>query len=54
MLQWFLWVGLPIVKPEAIMVSVMGGFLGGGLAVLVWLGVVQPGRRTWSAGGRSC
>lgn len=35
-LQWFLWVGLPIVAPEAIMVSVLGGFLGGGLALLVW------------------
>ena len=34
-LQWFLWIGLPVVAPEALMVSVAGGFLGG-LAVLVW------------------
>ena len=51
MLQWFLWVGLPIVKPEAIMVSVMGGFLGGGLAVLVWWALFSraPHVERWGA-----
>ncbi len=34
-LQWLLWIGLPVVAPEALMVSVAGGFLGG-LVVLVW------------------
>jgi len=50
-LQWFLWVGLPIVKPEAIMVSVMGGFLGGGLALLVWWALFSrvPHVERWGA-----
>jgi outer membrane protein assembly factor BamB len=50
-LQWFLWVGLPMVKPEAVMVSVMGGFLGGGLAVLVWWALFSrvPHVERWGA-----
>ncbi|MGO9096227.1 MAG: PQQ-binding-like beta-propeller repeat protein [Bryobacteraceae bacterium] len=50
-LQWFLWVGLPLIKPEAIMVSVMGGFIGGGLAVLVWWALFSraPHVERWGA-----
>ncbi len=35
-LQWFLWVGLQRIVPEAAIIGMMGGLLGGGLAVLVW------------------
>jgi hypothetical protein len=35
-LQWLAWFILPIVVPEAMLYGVLGGVLGGGLAVLVW------------------
>jgi len=35
-LQWLAWVVLPIVAPEAMLYGVLGGVLGGGLAVVVW------------------
>ena len=35
-LQWFLWLGLPMVAPEAATLGMIGGIMGGGLAVLVW------------------
>src|SRR5262249_45316514 len=33
--QWFLRFGLPVIAPDALLVSVMGGF-GGGVAILLW------------------
>ncbi len=35
-LQWFLWLVLPVIVPEAKVVGLIGGILGGGLAVLIW------------------
>jgi outer membrane protein assembly factor BamB len=35
-LQWVLWLGVPIVAPDAAAFGMIGGILGGGLAVLVW------------------
>jgi len=35
MLQWFVWIGVPMVVPDAMALAVIGG-VGGGLAVLVW------------------
>src|SRR5262250_419461 len=35
-LQWFGWLGLPIVAPDAAAYGMLGGIVGGGLAVLVW------------------
>ncbi|HEV3145226.1 MAG TPA: hypothetical protein VGZ47_15150, partial [Gemmataceae bacterium] len=35
-LQWLAWVVLPLVAPDAAMYGVLGGVLGGGLAVLLW------------------
>jgi outer membrane protein assembly factor BamB len=35
-LQWLAWLVLPVVAPEAAYYAVMGGVLGGGLAVLLW------------------
>jgi outer membrane protein assembly factor BamB len=35
-LQWFAWIVLPILVPEAKMYGMLGGILGGALAVIVW------------------
>ncbi len=35
-LQWLLWFVVPIVAPEATAYGMIGGIVGGGLAVLVW------------------
>jgi outer membrane protein assembly factor BamB len=35
-LQWLAWMVLPIVVPEAAMYGILGGVLGGGLAVILW------------------
>jgi hypothetical protein len=35
-LQWLTWYVLPIFVPEAILYGVLGGVLGGGLAVVLW------------------
>jgi outer membrane protein assembly factor BamB len=35
-LQWLAWCALPVIVPEAALYGVLGGVLGGGLAVLLW------------------
>jgi outer membrane protein assembly factor BamB len=35
-LQWLAWMVLPIVVPEAALYGILGGVLGGGLAVVLW------------------
>src|SRR5690348_4575842 len=34
--QWLAWIVLPVIVPEAAMYGIVGGILGGGLAVLLW------------------
>ncbi|NJL26358.1 MAG: PQQ-binding-like beta-propeller repeat protein [Thermoanaerobaculia bacterium] len=36
-LQWLLWFGLPMVRPDAVVPSLLGGMAGGALIVLWWL-----------------
>jgi hypothetical protein len=35
-LQWLAWIVLPRLVPEAALYGILGGILGGGLAVIVW------------------
>ncbi len=37
-LQWFFWLALPQLAPDMTAMGMIGGILGGGLAVLVWWG----------------
>jgi hypothetical protein len=45
MVQWLLWFVVPVVAPEAVLISVIGGVVGG-LAVVVWW--VFFSRALWS------
>lgn len=35
-LQWLLWLVVPMLAPDAAMIGMLGGIAGGGLAVLIW------------------
>lgn len=50
MLQWLIWFVIPIVVPDAIIIGVFGGLLGG-LAILVWWAFFSRATRyeRWSA-----
>jgi len=50
-LQWFLWVGLQRIAPDAAVLGMMAGVMGGGLLVLVWWALFSrvPHLERWGA-----
>ena len=49
--QWFLWLVVPMFAPEAAALAMVGGLLGGGLAVVVWWAFFSraPRLERWTA-----
>jgi hypothetical protein len=48
-LQWLLWLVVPVVVPDALVYALIGGVFGGGLAIVLWCSLAgRLGLSAWA------